>query len=176
MGTQAWAVGTEDLEDIGTALRYEQDGTKIRRQIAAELRQAVEPAIDDAKSRILAMHSTGLAHKGEPLRAAIASKIVAQARLSGRASGVRVRVKATPDLRGFKTAPRRTNRARGWRHPVPPPRLPKGVEGPLKPPQWVHQTGAIGWFDNAMHANPDQYVAAVRKVIEDTAQRIRNGV
>lgn len=164
MGSQAWAVGTEDLEDIGVALRYEQDGTRIRREIAAELRKAVEPAIDDAKGRILAMRSAGLAHQGEPLRTAIAAKVKAQARLSGKASGVRVRVATTPDLRGFRLAPRRTNRAAGWRHPVFGDR-----------DRWVHQTGAVGWFDDAMHANPDQYVAAVRRVIEDTAQRIRNG-
>lgn len=164
MATRAWAVGTEDLEDIGTALRYEQDGTRIRRQVAAELRQAVEPAVEDAKSRILAMGSSGLAHKGEPLRTAIAAKVKAQARLSGKASGVRVRVATTPNVRGFRLAPRRTNRARGWRHPVYGNR-----------DRWVQQHGPVGWFDNAMHANPDQYVAAVRRVIEDTAQRIRNG-
>jgi CubicO group peptidase (beta-lactamase class C family) len=160
----AWSVGTQDLEDIGTALRYEQDGMKIRRQIAAELRKAVEPAIADAKGRITAMHSTGLAHKGEPLRTAIASKVKAQARLSGKASGVRVRVATTPDLRGFRLAPRRANRRGGWRHPVYGNR-----------DRWVHQTGAIGWFDDAMHANPDRYVAALQQVIEDAARRIRNG-
>jgi len=165
MGTKAWSVGTEDLEDIGTALRYEQDGTRIRRQIAAELRKAVEPAVADAKARISAMHSTGLAHAGDPLNTAIARKVKAQVRFSGKQSGVRVRVATTPDVRGFKNAPRRTNRAKGWRHPVFGDRE-----------RWVHQEGPIGWFDDAMHAHPDQYVAAVRRVIEDAARRIRNGV
>lgn len=173
MAKGAWSVGTEDLEDIGTALRYEQDGLQIRRDLTSRLRKAVEPAIDDAKSRILAMPSTGLAHRGEPLRTAIAAKVKAQARLSGKASGVRVRVASTPDLRGFRLAPRRTNRASGWRHPVPR-RAKNGTE--TESTVWVHQLGAVGWFDDAMHAHPDQYVDAVRQVIQDTADRIRNGV
>jgi hypothetical protein len=149
---------------VAYALRTEQDGARIRRELTTALRKTVEPAVIDAKSRIMAMGSGGLDHAGEPLRSTIASRVRAEARTSGKASGVRVRARTTPGARGFKNAPRRTNRASGWRHPV---------FGNTE--VWVHQEGAVGWFDNAMHAHPDEYAAAARKVIQDAAERIRNG-
>lgn len=165
MSGEAWSFGAEDLEDVAAALRTEQDGATIRRQLTTALRKAVEPAVLDAKSRIMAMGSGGLPHAGESLRSAIASRTRAEARTGGKASGVRVRARTTPGARGFKNAPRRTNRESGWRHPV---------FGNTE--VWVHQEGAVGWFDDAMHAHPDEYAAAARKVVQDAAERIRNGV
>lgn len=164
---------THDLDDVAKALSYEANAPKLRRDLATQLRKAVEPAAEDARGRIKAWAVTGAAHKGGSLRAAIAAGVKTQARLSGRATGVRVRV-TRPSIRGFTSAPRRTNREKGWRHPVPPGRLPEGVEGPEKPPVWVHQEGPIGWFDNPMKERASEYAAAARRVIDDTAARIRS--
>lgn len=171
----AFTVGTEDLEDVGLALRLEEDGTRLRRALAKELRHSVDPAVEEAKGRIMAMGSAGLSHQGESLRGAISKNVKAQARLSGKTAGVRVRVSKSGMPRGFANAPKRTNRAKGWRHPVPPPRLPEGVEGPRRRPAWVHQFGAPGWFDQPMHELGPEALAAVQKVVADTADRIRRG-
>ena len=174
----SFAVGTEDLEDVATALRYEEDGTRLKRALAKELRTAVEPAMTKARGSILAMGSAGLAHKGEPLRASIANAVKAQARFAGRSTGVRVRVSNKGMPRGFKWAARRTNRAKGWRHPVPVHHrqgMAKGVEGPAEPPVWVHQMGRVGWFDDSMQESAPAALTAVRKVVGDTADRIRKG-
>jgi hypothetical protein len=171
---KAFAVGTDDLEDVATALRYEQDGVRLRRALAKELREAVDPAVEEAKGRIMAMGSAGRS-RGGSLRAAIAGQVKAQARLSGKSVGVRVRVAKKGMPRDFVNAPKRTNREKGWRHPVPPPRLAEGAEGPLLPPKWVQQVGSPGWFDDPMQERAPEYLAAVQRVIADTADRIRRG-
>ena len=170
-----WSVDADDLRDIATALRYEEDGVRLRRALAKELRDAVAPAVETAKSSILSMGDAGLPEEGEPLRAAIAAGVTAKTRLTSRAAGVRVAASRKGMPRDFVNAPKRTNRASGWRHPVPPPRLPKGAEGPRKAPQWVRQFGKPGWFDDPLQARAAEYRAAVERVIRDAAERIRRG-
>ncbi|WIM97841.1 hypothetical protein ACTOB_001395 [Actinoplanes oblitus] len=159
-----WRVTADDLRDVGTALRLEEDGTRLRRALTKELRTAIEPAVAEAKGRILAMGSAGLSHRGEQLRGAIARRVRAQARLAGKAAGVRVRVGKTGMPRGFANAPKRTNRHKPWRHPV---------FGNTN--TWVAQTGSPGWFDDPMREHAAEYRAAVERVITDTADRIRRG-
>jgi hypothetical protein len=172
----SFAVGTEDLEDVALALRYEEDGTRLRRALSKELRTAVEPAISKARGSIMSMGSAGLAHKGEPLRASIAEAVKANTRLAGRSAGVRVRVTTKGMPRGFKWAARRTNRAKGWRHPVPIRRKKDEAVGATEESDvWVHQTGKIGWFDDSMRDSAPAALTAVQKVVGETADRIRKG-
>jgi hypothetical protein len=159
----AWSVGADDLADIATALRYEEDGMRLRRQLAKELRQAVEPGVAAAKGQIMAMGSAGLPHDGEPLRAAIARQVKAQTRLTGKAAGVRVRVSTQGMPRGFRQAPRRTNRD-GWRHPVFGNRE-----------VWVQQRGKPGWFDDPLQARRAEYRAAVERAVAGMGARISRG-
>lgn len=176
MPKAAFAVGTEDLEDIATALKHEADGTKLRRDLAKQLRKAVDPAVEKAKGSIMSMGSAGLAHKGEPLRASIAKAVKAQARTAGRSTGVRVRVTTKGMPRDFKWAARRTNRAKGWRHPVPIRRKAGEVVGATEQSDvWVHQVGKIGWFDDSMQESAPAALIAVKQVIADQADRIRKG-
>lgn len=168
----AWGVGADDLEDVATALRFEEDGTRLRRALSKELRQAVDPAVAEAKGRIMAMDTAGLPH-GQSLRGAIARQVKAQTRLTGKSAGVRVRVSRKGMPRGFDNAPKRTNRDAGWRHPVPV-RYPDGG-ATQESDTWVHQVGAPGWFDNPMQEHADDYLAAVQQVIADTADRISKG-
>jgi hypothetical protein len=160
----AWQVTANDLRDIGTALKYEEDGMRLRRQLSKELREAVAPAVTDAKGRLMAMGSAGLAREGEPLRKAVTSRIKVQARLTGRSAGVRVRVGTGGMPRGFGQAPKRLNRDAGWRHPV---------FGNTE--KWVSQRGAPGWFDDPMHERQAEFRAAVERAVKGMADRIRGG-
>ena len=170
-----FSVDAEDIRRAAAALGREEDGLRLRRELAAELRDAVGPAVDEARGSILGMADHGIPEEGEPLRAAIAAGLSAKARLSGKAAGVRVSASKKGMPRGFANAPKRTNRAKGWRHPVPSPRLGKGVEGPLKPPVWVHQIGKPGWFDDTLRRHREQYKQAVKRVMDRTAKRISRG-
>jgi len=164
MADGAWGVTADDLRDVATALRYEEDGLRLRRALASELRQAVAPAVTQARAEVMSIGSAGLAEKGEPLRNAVARGVRASARLSGDKAGVRVAASKKGMPRGFRNAPKRLNRAGGWRHPVFGNRE-----------VWVHQIGKPGWFDDPLQARKAQYRAAAAKVVRDTADRIQRG-
>jgi len=159
----AWQISADDLADVATALRYEEDGLRLRRQLAKELRQAVEPAVASAKAQIMSMGSAGLAHEGEPLRSAIARQVKAQTTLTAKSAGVRVRVSTRGMPRGFRQAPRRTNRD-NWRHPVFGNR-----------DVWVTQRGKPGWFDDPLNARRAEYRTRVERAVSDMAARISRG-
>lgn len=159
-----WQVSADDLRDIATALKYEENGSRLRRQLAKELREAVAPAVADAKGRLMSMGSSGRARHGEPLRRAVASRMQVQARLTGKAAGVKVRARKSGMPRGFANAPKRLNRDGGWRHPVFGNRN-----------VWVEQRGAPGWFDDPMQQRTAEYRAAVERAVKGMADRIRGG-
>lgn len=159
-----WQVTADDLRDVGTALKYEEDGMRLRRQLAKELRDAVAPAVAEAKGRVLAIGSAGLPHDGGSLRSAVASRVQTQARLTGKSAGVRVRARKSGMPRGFANAPKRLNRDGGWRHPVYGNR-----------DVWVRQLGAPDWFDDPLQARKAEYRAAVERAVRGMADRIRSG-
>lgn len=147
------------IQAVARALKDEADGKKLRRQLAREMRDALKPAVAGAKAGVLGMASGGLDQASPGLRPAIARGIQAQARLTGRSTGAKVRARQVK-VRGFKQAPRRTNREGGWRHRV----FGRDV--------WVHQTGRPGWFDDEMKQHVGEYRDAVLKAVEDMARRI----
>jgi hypothetical protein len=159
-----WQVSADDLRDIGLALKLEEDGVRLRRQLSKELRDAVAPAVADAKGRLMSMGSAGLARDGEPLRKAVASRMQVQARLTGKSAGVKVRARKSGLPRDFANAPKRLNRDGGWRHPVFGNRE-----------AWVSQRGAPGWFDDPMQQRKAEFRAAVERAVRDMATRIRGG-
>jgi hypothetical protein len=148
------------IRRLAIALHAEADGKKLRRDFIRELRQAVDPAKDKAKSAIMSMHSSGLT-RGQPLRAAIASQVKSEVRVSGKLTGIRVKAGSRGMPRRFAQAPRRTNSG-GWRHPV------FGRDTRV----WVHQIGKPGWFDDTLAAGRDDYRIAVHRAMEATARRI----
>lgn len=161
-------VDASDLEDLARALKYEQDGREMRRDLLRNLKAAIKPAEAEAKAGIMAMGSAGLTG-GRSLRAAIASQIKSEARLSGRTAGVRVKARKRGMPRGFANAPKRTNSAKGWRHPT----FRRDASGSAL---WVHQVGRPGWFDTPMHAHSLQYREAVHQALESTARRLTRRV
>jgi hypothetical protein len=157
-------VDSYDLKKLVAVLRTEENGKLLRRDLAKNIRRALAPAVREAKAGIMAMASAGIPAEGEPLRAAIARQVKAEARLSGRSAGARVKAKKRGMPRGFVNAPKRTNRAKGWRHPV------HGRD------VWVHQIGRPDWFDGPMQRNKGEYRRAVIHAMGETARRISRRV
>ena len=151
------------MQRVGRALGEEADGKKLRRDLAKELREVVSPVVSELKAAAQAMPSQGLPQGGgDPLRQAIAQGIKAEARLSGRSTGVRVKATKKNMPRDFANAPRRTNRKKGWRHQV----FGRDV--------WVQQEGDPGWFDNTTKGKAAGYRAACMKAMNDALARIKN--
>lgn len=153
----------DGLDALVRALRAEEDGKQLRKELARNMREVLKPAAVEAKNSIMAMPSAGIMPTAPALRTSIAKKIRPEVRLGGRWSGARVKAFKTKNLRNFPNAPKRTNRASGWRHPVFGDRE-----------NWVQQHGKIEWFDRAFEGREATYRQAVEQAMEDMARRIAN--
>lgn len=165
-------VDQKSLKRLVDKLKEEENGKKFRRDLSKQIRQALEPAKTEAISQLMSIgHSGRTPTEGEGLRAYVAGQIKVEARLTGRASGGRVKVKKGGP-RGFDLAARRLNREKGWRHPVPiPKRRRQGGRHPV--PKWVTQTVTpVEWFDEAMRGSRDEVRNAVVKAMYDLSKRI----
>lgn len=149
----------EGLDALVRAVRAEADGKQLRKELAKNMRDALKPAAVQAKSGIMAMSSAGPG-TAPALRSAIAKKIRPEVKLGGNWSGARIKAFKTRNIRGFANAPKRTNRARGWRH------LTYGRE------PWQQQHGKTLWFDRAMEGDTNRYTQAVHEAMESMARRI----
>jgi len=161
-GGPPFSLGVETHQGLAAltrAIRAEEDGKQLRKELAANMRDALRPGAEQAKSSIMGMVSL---HGSTPaLRTSIARKIRPEVKLGGRWSGARVKAFKTKNIRGFPNAPKRTNRASGWRHPVYGNRE-----------NWVHQRGKLEWFDRAFRGREGLYKQAVEQAMEDMARRI----
>jgi hypothetical protein len=152
------SVSAEGIQALGRALAAEEDGKALRKELAANMRAALNPAAERAKTGIMSMRSDG--HNAGPgLRTAIAKKIRPEVKLGGRWTGARVKAKKTPGLRSFANAPKRTQRPGGWRT--------KDWNG-----SWRTQVGKFDWFDRAMAGRDDVYKQAVLEAMEAMARRV----
>lgn len=149
-------ITSDDLKTLGKAFRKEEDGKVLRKDLRTNLRDALVEPRDQARAAIRAMPTHG--HAGAQLRAAIAKKTTIEVKLAGSRTGVRLLTKKTPDVRGFKSAPRWTNRGT-WRHMV---------FG--NPERWVSQTGERDWFDGVAR----RHAADIRRTVEDTVKAMRD--
>lgn len=152
------AVSVEGIEALGRALAAEEDGKALRKELAKNMRAALNPAAEMAKSGIMSMRSEGHG-QGPGLRSAIAKKIRPEVKLGGRWTGARVKSKKTPGIRGFANAPKRTQKTGGWRA--------KDWNG-----SWRTQVGKFQWFDRAMVGRDAVYRQAVLDAMNAMAQRI----
>ncbi|MFD7428405.1 hypothetical protein ACFV6Z_15355 [Streptomyces sp. NPDC059818] len=150
----------EGLDALVRAIRREEDGKALRKELAKNMRDALRPGAALAKSGIMAMPSAGTG-MGAGLRAGIAKKIRPEVKLGGRWTGARVKAFKTPGLRGFSNAPKRINRRNGgWRS------LTYGHE------PWRTQQGKPGWFDDSFTNDAAAYQAAAHQAMEDMARRL----
>jgi hypothetical protein len=160
-----FSVHEERLRSLGRALRAEEDGKELRKELVKNLRGALKPAADEAKSAIRSMPASGARHAGMSLRREVAKKVSIEVRLSGRTVGARVKARKTPALRSFTNAPKYLNRKRGWRHPW-------FGEREL----WYDQMGRPDWFDGPMRAGRSRYRKAVIDAMEATARKIKGRI
>lgn len=149
------------LAALTRAIRAEEDGKQLRKELAKNMREALKPGAAEAKSSIMAMPSAGIMPTAPALRTSIARKIRPEVKLGGRWSGARVKAFKTKNVRNFPNAPKRLNRASGWRHPVYGNRE-----------VWMQQRGKVDWFDRAFQGRESVYKAAVEQAMEDMARRI----
>ncbi|MFC8156310.1 hypothetical protein ACFUO0_20045 [Streptomyces cinereoruber] len=154
----------EGLAALARAIRAEADGKELRKDLAKNMREALKPAAAEAKGGIMAMGSVGLP-TAPALRSAIGKKIRPEVKLGGRWSGARIKAFKTKNIRGFANAPKRTNRARGWRH------LVYG-----RADSWVTQHGKTDWFDDAMQGVGPNAKEAVEQAMEDMARRLASRI
>lgn len=152
-------VSVEGIQALGRALAAEEDGKALRKELAANLRGALQPAADLARGNIMGMRSVHGAGAGPGLRQAIAKKIRPEIKLGGRWTGARVKAKKTPNIRGFRNAPKRTQKVGGWRT--------KSWDG-----TWRVQVGKFDWFDRAMRGRDEVYRRRVLDAMEAMARRI----
>lgn len=161
-GGPPFGLGVETHDGLAAlvrALRAEEDGKELRKDLAKNMREALKPGAQQAKNSIMGMVSL---HGATPaLRTSIARKIRPEVKLGGRWSGARVKAFKTKNIRGFPNAPKRTNRASGWRHPVYGNRE-----------NWVQQRGKLEWFDRAFQGREGLYREAVEAAMNDMARRI----
>lgn len=148
---------------VAKALRKEADGKELRKELIANLKTAVEPAVREVQGKLRAIPHDSPRRSSPPLGTALASKTKPQVRLSGRSAGVKVRITKTPALRGFTHAARYLNRGR-WRRRV------FGTD------VWVVQQSPIpGYFDQTMRAGRRAYRKAVVAALADMTRRITPG-
>jgi hypothetical protein len=152
-------VNQQDLRKLVRALNKEADGKELRRDLVSELKRVVEPFAQQARGSILSMSSQGLS--SPPLRSAIAAAVKVEAKLSGRHAGVSVIAGKQGMPRGFRNAPKLTNR-RKWRRQV------FGTD------VWKDQVGQPGWFDDTLKRADAAAEVAAKKVMDASRQRIED--
>jgi hypothetical protein len=159
------------LQNLAAAISNEEDGKKLRRQLARDLRDVAAPVVPEIVSGLMQIGSAGLPkstdRKRAPggqftkgLRRTVASGIQVQARFAGRSTGVRVRIKRTPGFNNFSNAAKRMNKY-SWRHRV----FGKDV--------WVEQLGKENFFENPVIARQPELRDACMQAMEDMARRIK---
>ena len=149
-----------NLRNVSNALKAEEDGKQLRKELTKNMREALKPGAAQAKSSIMAMSSV-TPHDGPALKTAIARKIRPEVRITGKFPGAKIKAFKTKNLRNFPNAPKRTNRSSGWRHPVYGNRE-----------VWVQQTGKVKWFDRAFEGQDGHYRRQVQFALADMVNRI----
>lgn len=154
-------VDQQALQAVAKRMRAEEDGKALRKELMGNLKDAVGPGVSKVQGKLRGMPHTSATRSSPPLGSYLASRVKPSVRLSGRSTGVAVRVGQTPALRGFKMAARRLNR-KSWRHPR---------WGDKR--FWVTQQSPIpGYFDDTLAEGRPQYRAAVVAALESMARRL----
>lgn len=155
------------LARVALRLKTEEGGVILRRELIADLRAAVAPAVEQVKGNARGIASSPrAAHTKKNIAGgdatslgdAIARGVGTQVRLTGKAVGVSVKAKKTGMPRDFINAPKRFNA----------PKFRRRVYGRA----WVEQVGRPGWFDAPLHADIATYRAACVAAVERMARRI----
>lgn len=145
-----------EFRRVAEALEAEADGAELIADLSTEILGILEPAVSEAKSRILG--SGGLPHDGPSIRSAIAERTGAKVSTRKNSLGVRVRVLTAGMPRAFALAGKRFNqrvfRRQAWGK------------------AWVDQVGAPEWFDGPLLNDAAKYREAVLKAMRQAMDRV----
>lgn len=151
------SVDQRRLVALGTLLKGEAEKRLLLKGLRAAIKEAASPGVAQVQAKLRAMPSRGEAKPA--IGSYLATRVKVSTRLTGRSSGVRIRIGATSSLRGFKWAARRFNHQH-WRHQV----FGKGEVVQISPiPEY---------FDETLFAQRGKYHAAVIAAIEAYAASI----
>ncbi|MDX8050402.1 hypothetical protein SK571_13505 [Lentzea sp. BCCO 10_0798] len=150
------------LVRLARAMRSEEDGKALRKDMLREFRAALNPTRNSVRAAIRAMPTKG--HAGMKLRSKVAAKVMVQIRPTGKFPGATLKAKKTPNVRKFRNAPKRLNQ--------------KSFQRPMigNPRQRVRQVGAPGWFDKTVRARRGAHRRAARNVIKAAEKRLKRKV
>lgn len=151
-------VNQRDLTRLVAALRAEEDGKELSRDLVRRLRDVAEPALKAAKADLMTMGSSSQVLPG--LRTTVTQHTKIRVRLGGRRPGVAIISDKNGMPRGFHNAPKRLNEKRGWRHMV------------FGEDRWVVQRGKPGWFDDTISRFKPAAQRAAQRALDDVARRI----
>jgi hypothetical protein len=153
-------VDDHGIRELVSALRKEEDGKQLRKDLTKELRDAVAPGVTAVKGKLRSMPHRSATKSSPALGTYVASRVKSQIKLSGKSSGIFIRIPMTPQVRGFKLAARRLNR-KHWRHRV------YGRNA------WVTQISPIpGYLDDTLAKDKPKYRAAVVAALDDMRKRL----
>jgi hypothetical protein len=152
------------LVRLARAMRSEEDGKALRRDMVREFRGALNPTRNKARAAIKSMPSNGARRGGMKLRGRVAAKVMVQIKPSGKFAGATLKAKKTPNVRKFRNAPKRLNQ-KSFSHP--------SIGNPR---QRVRQVGKPGWFDKTVQADRAQHRRAARKVLNSASRRLQRKV
>jgi hypothetical protein len=144
----------QSFDRVARALQAESSGLEWRRDMSSDLQEALRPAVAAVRSALMS-HGGGSGHEGQPLRAAIASKVQVVALRSG--ATIIAGKQGMP--RDFSNAPKRFN-SRSFRRRV------------YGSNTFVTQVGAPGWFDDTLARMHPRLRIAALNALEGRARRI----
>jgi hypothetical protein len=152
------------MTHLARAMRAEGVNRHIKRDVSKKLRTLMKPMVAKRQAAVLRLPSKG--HSGEGMRSAVARKVVAATRWSGKSGGVSIIQRGRGMPRNFQMAGRAFNRAEGWN--------PKNLAG-----EEMHQEMVpIEWFDSQADSGEarmvrHQVVQALDEVAGTLADEIR---
>jgi hypothetical protein len=162
-------IGNHQLKELSRKLAAAANGVELRRNLRANLREAAKPAIDEMKTRILAMDVKGVRGGGRKrraqfnaarrlrggagLRATVARGVKLELRTTGRDVVARIFVDNSHMPRSQRNLPSHLDNPRGWRHP-----------------RFGHK-GAGDWFQQFGEPYFDVTIRRHRRSLERAARR-----
>jgi len=141
-------------------IKTEADGKLLRRELYAEIRGLMQPAVAEVRQGFMQMQTGGLSHAGPELRPAVAANVKVGLSSGARLTGARIYVSKKGLPRKFSNAPRDIN-AGQWEHPAG-----RGAE------TTVTQQGAPGVFDDPLRARAPELREAITEAMRHMADRI----
>lgn len=151
------SVDQRRLTALGTLLKGEANKQLLLKGLRAAISKAAAPGVSQVQAKLRAMPSRGDAKPA--IGSYLATRVKVSTRLSGRSTGVRIRIGQTSNLRGFKFAARRFNHSH-WRHKV----FGRGEVVQISPiPEY---------FDATLFAQRSHYHTAVLAAVETYAASI----